>query len=75
LIYWDSYFEVCSATRDIDKWPSRDRRTDQDKLDLIHFDLFSLCISGKIINGIKSLNKLTEKTYKNMIMSTLKNSA
>ena len=48
--------------RDIDKWPSRDRRMDPDKLDLIHFDLFTPYIIGKIINGIKSLNELAEKT-------------
>jgi hypothetical protein len=48
--------------RDIDKWPSRDRRMDPDRLDLIHFDLFTPYITGKIINGIKSLNELAEKT-------------
>jgi hypothetical protein len=50
--------------RDIDKWPSRDRRKDPDKLDLIHFDLFSPYIIGKIINGINNLNELDEKTDK-----------
>jgi hypothetical protein len=56
-----SAFLESGATRDIDRWPSGDRRMDQDKLDLNHFDLFSPCITGKIINGIKSLNELTEK--------------
>ncbi len=50
--------------RDIDKWPARDRRKDPDKLDLIHFDLFSPYIVGKIINGINILNELAEKTDK-----------
>jgi hypothetical protein len=50
--------------RDVDKWPTRDRRKDPDKLDLIHFDLFSPYIVGKIINGIKILNELAEKTEK-----------
>jgi len=50
--------------RDVDKWPSRDRRKDPDKLDLINFDLFSPYIVGKIINGINILNELTEKTDK-----------
>jgi len=50
--------------RDIDKWPSRDRRKDPHKLDLIHFDLFSPYIVGKIINAISILNELAEKTDK-----------
>jgi len=50
--------------RDIDKWPARDRRKDPDKLDLIHFDLFSPYIIGKIINGINILNELAETTDK-----------
>jgi hypothetical protein len=50
--------------RDIDKWPARDRRKDPDKLDLIHFDLFSPYIVDRIINGITILNELAEKTDK-----------
>jgi len=50
--------------RDSDKWPTRDRRKDPDKLDLIHFDLFSPYIVGKIINGISILNELAEKSDK-----------
>jgi NDP-sugar pyrophosphorylase family protein len=48
--------------RDIDKWPSRDRRKDPVKLDLIHFELFSPYIVGKIVNAINILNELAEKT-------------
>jgi hypothetical protein len=47
--------------RDIDKWPTRDRRKDPVKLDLIHFDLFNPYVVGKIINGIRILNELAEK--------------
>lgn len=50
--------------RDVDKWPTRDRRKDPDKLDLIHFDLFNPYIVGKITNGIKVLNELAERTEK-----------
>jgi len=50
--------------RDCDKWPTRDRRKDPDKLDLIHFELFNPFIVGKIINGISILNDLTERTDK-----------
>ena len=51
--------------RDIDKWPTRDRRKDPVKLDLIHFELFSPYIVGKIINAIEILNELAEKTATN----------
>jgi len=50
--------------RDIDKWPVRDRRRDQDKLDLIHFDLFSPYIVQRVINGINILNELAGRTDK-----------
>jgi NDP-sugar pyrophosphorylase family protein len=50
--------------RDSEKWPTRDKRKDPDKLDLIHFDLLSPYIVGRIVNGIKILNELAEKTPK-----------
>jgi len=50
--------------RDVDKWPARDRRKDRDILDLIHFNLFSPFIIGKIIKAIKILDELAEKTDK-----------
>lgn len=50
--------------RDCDKWPARDRRKDTDKIDLLHFDLFSPYIVGKLISGISLLNELEEKTDK-----------
>ena len=48
--------------RDSEKWADRDRRKDQVKLDLIHFDLFNPYIVGKILNAINILNDLAEKT-------------
>jgi len=50
--------------RDVDKWPSRDRRTDPDKLDLITFELFNPYIVGKILNAISLLNDFGQKTDK-----------
>ena len=50
--------------RDCDKWPSRDRRKDRNKLDLIHFDLFSPYTIGKTIKAIRILDELAEKTDK-----------
>jgi Domain of unknown function (DUF4954)/Domain of unknown function (DUF6819) len=48
--------------RDSEKWADRDRRTDNEKLDLIHFDLFNPYIIGKIVNGINILAGLAENT-------------
>ena len=50
--------------RDSEKWPTRDRRKDPEKLDLIHFDLFSPYIVSRIVNGINILNDLADKTPK-----------
>ena len=44
--------------RDSIKWPNRDRRKDPVKFDLIHFDLFSPYIIGKMLRGIRILNDL-----------------
>ncbi len=48
--------------RDSSKWPKRDKRTDPDKFDLIHFDLFNPFIIGRIIKGIDTLRRLYENT-------------
>ncbi|HUX95971.1 MAG TPA: DUF4954 family protein [Bacteroidales bacterium] len=50
--------------RDSEKWSSRDRRKDPEKLDLINFELFNPYIVGRILNGISILNELAEKTPK-----------
>jgi hypothetical protein len=50
--------------RDSEKWPNRDRRKDPDKLDLIHFDLFSPYIAQKLVKGIETLNDLYANTPK-----------
>ena len=46
--------------RDSDKWPARDRRNDPEKLDLIHFELFSPYTIGKIVRGIDVLKSLDQ---------------
>ena len=56
-------FTVCTRS-DSEKWPTRDRRKDPEKLDLIHFDLFSPYIVSRIVNGINILNDLADKTPK-----------
>jgi len=50
--------------RDSEKWPARDKRSDPDKMDLVHFGLFNPYIVGRILNGITILNELIEKTPK-----------
>lgn len=54
-------FTVGTA-RDSKKWPTRDRRKDKEKLDLIQFDLFNPYTIQKIINGSDLLAKLHEST-------------
>ncbi len=46
--------------RDSAKWPKRDRRTDSQKLDLIHFDLFSPFVINRVLRGRKVLKELYE---------------
>lgn len=48
--------------RDSEKWPERDKRTDPEKLDLIHFDLLSPYIIQKVLHSIDLLEELYEKT-------------
>jgi hypothetical protein len=47
--------------RDSIKWPNRDRRKDPVKFDLIHFELYSPYIVGKVLRGIETLTTLYEK--------------
>jgi hypothetical protein len=50
--------------RDSVKWPKRDGRKGNRKLDLIHFDLFNPFVIGKILRGIEILTGLYENTPK-----------
>jgi hypothetical protein len=56
-------FTVGTA-RDSAKWPSRDRRNDKEKLDLISFDLLNPYTVQKIIAGSVLLKQLHETTPK-----------
>ncbi|MFW6100083.1 MAG: DUF4954 family protein, partial [Bacteroidota bacterium] len=46
--------------RDSRKWPKRDKRRNPNKLDLIHFGIFSPFIVQKMVNGSKILQKLRD---------------
>jgi len=50
------------TVRDGQKWPKRDGRKGQVKLDLINFDLLSPYTVAKMINGIKVLEELKAKS-------------
>ncbi|RJP30120.1 MAG: DUF4954 family protein [Candidatus Omnitrophota bacterium] len=50
--------------RDSAKWPARDRRKDPNKLDWIHFDLFSPYTVGRMVRGIETLQTLYENASK-----------
>jgi hypothetical protein len=48
------------TVRDARKWPSRDKRKDPDKLDLISFNLLTPYTVQKMINGLKILRRLKD---------------
>ncbi|MFA7710305.1 MAG: DUF4954 family protein [Candidatus Neomarinimicrobiota bacterium] len=48
--------------RDSVKWPSRDRRRDSDRLDLINFDFLSPYLVEKTMRGIEALRNLDESS-------------
>ncbi len=51
--------------RDNVKWPKRDRRNEQNRLDLINFDLFNPYTITKIIKGIEILKDLYKQSSEN----------
>ena len=53
--------------RDGAKWPERDRHKDQEKYDLIHFDLFNPYTIGKMLRGMELLKTLDESTHGNRV--------
>jgi len=50
--------------RDTEKWPKRDKRTDAEKLDIIHFKAFNPYTIGNMYNGRNLLLQLLEKAEK-----------
>ncbi|MDX1283942.1 MAG: DUF4954 family protein, partial [Draconibacterium sp.] len=60
------------TARDSAKWPNRDRRKDDEKLDLISFDLLNPFTVQKIIEGADLLAKLHESTPKTKEFATYK---
>jgi len=56
---------TAGTRRDSVKWPSRDRRNEQNRLDLVNFDLFSPYTINKIIKGIEILKDLYKQSSEN----------
>jgi carbonic anhydrase/acetyltransferase-like protein (isoleucine patch superfamily) len=50
--------------RDSEKWPARDRRKDPVKFDIINFNLYNPYIAGRMVNAIRILGELSEKSSK-----------
>lgn len=50
--------------RDSQKWPTRDRRKDPEKFDILHFDLFNPYIISKIVEGSNKLKELLENAIR-----------
>ncbi len=50
--------------RDSEKWPTRDRRKDLLKYDIINFELLNPYLIGKIIEGSERMQELLEKANK-----------
>jgi NDP-sugar pyrophosphorylase family protein len=50
--------------RDSEKWPARDRRKDEEKFDIVNFELFNPYIVIKVLSGITTLSTLLEKARK-----------
>ncbi len=48
--------------RDGTKWPVRDRRHEQDRIDRIHFDVFSPLTIGHLLQGLAEIGELYDKT-------------
>jgi len=63
LIPGMNFFTV-GTLRDGLKWPQRDRRQNDDKLDLLIFDVLSPFTAQKMLRGKKIMQELYEKTVK-----------
>lgn len=54
-------FFTVGTRRDSQKWPTRDRRKDKLKFDLLHFDLLNPYIISKMLDGSDKMKELLEK--------------
>jgi len=52
---------MAGTKRDSRKWPTRDRRKDSEKHDLINFELLNPCIVNRVLKAKAKLSELLEK--------------
>lgn len=65
-------FFTVGTRRDSQKWPSRDRRKDKLKIDLLHFDLLNPYIISKMLAGSDKIKELLEKAKRDQEFVTYK---
>jgi len=60
------------TSRDSKKWPERDRRKDDEKIDLINFEIFNPYTVGQMIRGAGLLDSLNQSALKSREMVSYK---
>jgi len=65
-------FFTVGTRRDSQKWPTRDRRKDKLKFDIIHFDLLNPYIISKMLYGSDKMKELLEKANRDQEFVTHK---
>lgn len=65
-------FFTVGTRRDSQKWPTRDRRKDKLKFDLLHFDLLNPYIISKILDGSDKMKELLERANRDQEFVTYK---
>lgn len=53
----------CGLHRDAAKWPARDNRPENDRLDLIHYDLLGPYAIQKVLHSLDTLRRLKEQPH------------
>jgi len=64
LLYPAMNLFTVGTRRDSEKWPTRDRRKDPDKKDILNFTLFNPFTAGRMANAVRILGELSEKALK-----------
>lgn len=65
-------FFTVGTRRDSQKWPTRDRRKDKLKFDMLHFDLLNPYIISKMLAGSDKMRGLLEKANRDQEFVTYK---
>lgn len=60
------------VVRDIQKWPKRDKRAKNNRLDIVNFDVLSPYTISKVFNGLKHLKAILDMEGENLELYTYK---